>query len=418
MAATDNDPALQSGWPHEAQMPPDYGDVLNDSGLRRGRYLRDSSRLTLRDNIADNGIIYALAVLLVLLCVAGVVRGQPFYLRPQNVGNILQQSAPFAILAVFETIVLISRNFDISIGSTSALCALAVISLAGPIGIPLAILVALGIGGLIGLTNGLLVEKVGVNSFIVTLGMLTAVRGFVIVLTGGTSVGASTNVGNALADLYYTVHATPNLLLVGGITALAWTAWRWFRSHRDGAAQFWTGGSAAAAFAGLAATISGFFYEFDLRLLQPVWLAFVISIAAWWVMQFTTVGRRIYAVGGNEEAARLSGIRVVRYRIGAFIALGIAAGLAGAIFATQLGSLNPTALEGAEFTVLTAAILGGTGLFGGTGNVLKSVAGTLFLFTLINGFNAVNLGANLQNLVEGVVIIVAAMGYSIAARKR
>ena len=346
------------------------------------------------------------------------MRAQPFYLRPQNVANILQQSAPFAILAVFETIVLISRNFDISIGSTSALCALAVISLAGPIGIPTAILVALTIGGLIGMANGLLVEKVGVNSFIVTLGMLTAVRGLVIVVTGGTSIGASMAVGNALAVLYYTPHSTPNLLPIVGLVIMGWTAWRWYLARRSGQLQFWRASRVVAVLVGVVAIIASMFYRFELRLLQPVWLALAISLVAWWVMQFTVVGRRIYAVGGNDEAARLSGIRVIRYRIGAFIALGIASGLVGAIFATQLGSLNPTSLEGSEFTVLTAAILGGTGLFGGTGNVLKSVAGTLFLFTLINGFNAVNLGANLQSLVEGIVIIVAATGYSIAARRR
>ena len=248
--------------------------------------------------------------------------------------------------------------------------------------------------------------------------MLTAVRGFIIVVMGGTSVGASTEVGNALAALYYTAHSTSNLLLIGGIAVLAWTVWRLFKRDRDAETGFWTAGRASLVAVGLVAAIAGLFYNFELHLLQPVWLALAISIAAWWVMEFTVLGRRIYAVGGNEEAARLSGIRVVRYRIAAFIALGVGAGLTGAIFATQLGSLNPTSLEGAEFTVLTAAILGGTGLFGGTGNVLKSVAGTLFLFTLINGFNAVNLGANLQSLVEGVVIIVAAMGYSIAAKRR
>ncbi len=419
MSAPDNELAVTSGWPHEALTPTsDGGDEHDNVESCRARPANAASRRALRDNIADNGIIYALIVLVALLCLAGVVNGQPFYLRPQNIGNILQQSAPFAILAVFETIVLISGNFDISIGSTSALCALVVISAAGLVGIPFAILAALAVGGFIGTANGILVEKVGVNSFIVTLGMLTAVRGFIIVVMGGTSVGASTEVGNALAALYYTAHSTSNLLLIGGIAVLGWTAWRWFKRDRNDETGFWNGRRVSLVAVGLVAAITSLFCNFELRLLPPVWLALAISIAAWLVMQFTVLGRRIYAVGGNQEAARLSGIRVIRYRIAAFMALGVGAGLTGAIFATQLGSLNPTSLEGAEFTVLTAAILGGTGLFGGTGNVLKSVAGTLFLFTLINGFNAINLGANLQSLVEGVVIIVAAMGYSIAAKKR
>jgi len=140
-------------------------------------------------------------------------------------------------------------------------------------------------------------------------------------------------------------------------------------------------------------------------------------LLVWLVLRFTTVGRRLDAVGGNPEAARLSGIRVSRYRVVAFILNGAAAGFVGVIFAARLGAVDTSALEGAELTAIAAAILGGTSLFGGYGSVPKSIAGALILVGLRNGFNMLNLGVNYQRLVEGIVILVAAAIYVIADRK-
>jgi len=377
---------------------------------------------SVRQRIASSGIVYALVVLVVLLSIAAQVGGQGAYLRPVNVANILQQSAPYAILAVFETIVLVTGNFDISVGSVAALSALSVVLLSGEIGLGPAIAVGLVAGTLIGALNGVLVQKVGVNSFIVTLGMLTGIRGLVYVITDGQSQSAGPEAADQLATLYYTVIPTPNLVLVLGVVLLVVAL---VRARGGGSGERRAGAGEVArrpgvvvpAVLGVAALAASAVVDYSLPLLPPVWLMLVLAVGAWLFLRQTTVGRRVYAVGGNAEAARLSGIRVDRYKMGAFIALGTAAGLVGAVYATQLGAVNPTGLQGAEFTVLTAAILGGTGLYGGTGNVLKSVVGALFLFTLINGFNAINLGANWQSLVEGAVIIVAVSIYSLASRR-
>jgi ribose/xylose/arabinose/galactoside ABC-type transport system permease subunit len=130
------------------------------------------------------------------------------------------------------------------------------------------------------------------------------------------------------------------------------------------------------------------------------------------------VGRRVYAVGGNGEAARLSGINVGRYKIGAFILTGASAGLVGLMYAGKFGAVEPTALINEELPVLAAAILGGTSLFGGSGYVLKSVVGVLILASLTEGFNVLNLGANYQYLVQGIVIIAAAAVYTVAGQRR
>lgn len=377
-------------------------------------------RSLVRERIVRSGIVYALALLVLVLAVVAELKGQPSYLRPENVANILAQTAPIALLAVFQTIVLLTGNFDISIASTTALASLIVLTLAPDLGILTAVALALVVGGAIGALNGVLVEKVGVNSFIVTLGMLTAVRGLVLVLTGGESVATDVEVADPLAEFYYTAFDSPNLLLVAGVIVLAALAISYWHSKSSGTQGKWKPGRRWIAGAVLALGLLGLglAYPYVLAAVQPVWLVIVVALAVWLVLRFTVLGRRVYAVGGSREAARLSGIRVQRYKIGAFIAMGVAAGLAGIIFAAQLTSLNPTSFQGLEFTVLTAAILGGTSLYGGSGDVLKSVAGALFLFTLINGFNALNLGAIWQQLVEGVVIITAVALYTVASRTR
>ena len=144
----------------------------------------------------------------------------------------------------------------------------------------------------------------------------------------------------------------------------------------------------------------------------------IFTGAVWIVLRFSTIGRRIYAVGGNPEAARLSGINVTRYKLAAFILCSAAAGFAGVLFACRLKSINPSGLQGAELTVIAAAILGGTSLFGGAGSVVKTLAGALLLYSLTNGFNILNLGANYQGLIEGIVLVTAAAIYTVGGNRR
>ena len=151
----------------------------------------------------------------------------------------------------------------------------------------------------------------------------------------------------------------------------------------------------------------------ELVLRTPVVYMGIFTTLVWFVLTFTMVGRRLYAVGGNPEAARLSGINVLRYKLMAFVLCSGAAGFAGVLFASRLRSINPAGLTGAELTVIAAAILGGTSLFGGAGSVIKTLAGALLLYSLTNGFNILNLGANWQGLIEGIVVVVAAAIYTV-----
>jgi D-xylose transport system permease protein len=383
------------------------------SGRAAQRY-RDTFRLR------NAGVVYAFLILVGVLTIITAATGQASYLSATNVANVLDQTAHIGILAVFMTVVLISGNFDLSVGSVAALSAAVVLMFADGQGVIVASLLALGAGLAVGALNGFVVQLVGINAFIVTLGTLTAIRGVVLILTDARTIRVETGAADqGLRAIESGTWSTPNLiLLLGLVAALAAGAlfWRRYSSGSEGRKIDWKTGVvlAAGAVLLLASPVVSMTFTFT----KPVYYMFAIAFVTWAVLRFTVVGRRLYAVGGNAEAARLSGIRVNRYKIAPFMLNGLAAGVVGILFAAKLGAVNPTAFTGAELTVLAAAILGGTSLFGGSGSVLKSLIGALILFTLANGFNLLNLGATYQGLIEGTVIVIAAAVYTLAGRNR
>jgi D-xylose transport system permease protein len=151
---------------------------------------------------------------------------------------------------------------------------------------------------------------------------------------------------------------------------------------------------------------------------KPVYYLLAVTLATTIVLNFTVVGRRLRAASSNVEAARLLGINVTRYKVVPFMLNGLAAAVVGILFSARLSAVSPAAMSGMELTVISAAILGGTSLFGGQGSIIKSVAVALVLFSLLNGFNLLNLGATLQGLIEGIAIIVAAAIYRIGRPAR
>jgi ribose/xylose/arabinose/galactoside ABC-type transport system permease subunit len=308
------------------------------------------------------GVYYALGLLLAVLAIATAITGRPSYLSSINLTNIVYQSSSIAIMGVAMTVVLITGNFDLSVASVAALAAAVQISIVDSVGFIPALAAALTVAGTVGLLNGLMVQFVGINAFIVTLGTLTAVRGLVLIVTNGRS-----------------------LMVQDPGSLAAMTA---FESGRLGSIPY------------------------------PVLYMVAFTLVVWFVLNFTIFGRRAYAVGGNAEAARLAGINVPAYKLGAFVLSSLAAGFAGVLFGCRFGAINPTALQGDELTVIAAAILGGTSLFGGAGSVVKTLAGALLLFTLTNGFNILDLGANYQGLIEGTVLVVAAAIYTLGGKAR
>ncbi|MEV5829655.1 ABC transporter permease [Spirillospora sp. NPDC052242] len=370
-------------------------------------------RLPAALRLGNAGVVYALVLLVLVLTFAAEAQGRVFYLGPTNVANVLDQTTLIGLMAITTTIVLISGNFDLSVGAVAALGAAVCLSLADDIGFWPALFAALAVGALIGLFNGVVVQYFGINAFIVTLGTMTAVRGIVLIVTDGRTVTAPDGaVRDGLRAVDGGSWITPNLYLLAGIVVLAVGAWRAVRARQWRPPRILVPLAAGAVLVAASPVAI-----FTIRITQRTLYLLVLALLAAWVLRYTTIGRRLYASGGNPEAARLSGIAVDRYKVVAFVLNGTVAAFVGVLYAARLGSINPSALSGFELTALAAAILGGTSLFGGLGSVGKSLVGAFILITLRNGFNILNLGANWQGLVEGVVLIVAAGVYTISLRR-
>jgi D-xylose transport system permease protein len=370
--------------------------------------------------LREMGVYYALILLVAVLSAVTAYTGRPNYFSIVNVTNVLYQASLIAIMAVAMTVILITGNFDLSVASVAALSAAVMIGLADSIGFVPAALVAMLVAVLAGVLNGAIVQLLGINAFIVTLGTLTAIRGVVLIVTDGRSLSVE-SVDTIAAMRAFESGRVPlgHAFVVLGIVLIAAAALISLRAKRPGGTL---GTKAPAALGMLAAGACvlalGWYGGERLAVAKPVIYMAVFTALVWFVLTFTNTGRRIYAVGGNAEAARLSGINVGRYKMAGFILCSAAAGFGGILFGSRLGAINPTAFQGAELTVIASAILGGTSLYGGAGSVIKTLCGALLLFTLTNGFNILNLGANFQGVIEGSVVVVAAAIYTVGGTRR
>jgi ribose transport system permease protein len=269
------------------------------------------------------------------------------FLTSSNLLAMLDQTAPVGIMAVGGTLVFIAGGFDLSVGAIFAIAGVLAAKAVGPFGPELALLIGTLSGLAFGLLNGLLVTAARINPFIATLGTSLVVRGFAIVLTGGYLISVS----------------EPSFSSFGNSDLLG------------------------------------------LRLSVWMWIAF--ALAAGFVLSRTTLGRYIFASGGNPEAARLSGVRVQRVRAITFVISGFAASLAGIIVASRVATGQADAGAGIEFTVIAGIVIGGISIFGGEGAIWRSVLGVLLLTMISNGFNLLNIDAIYSQIFQGGIILLA-----------
>jgi ribose transport system permease protein len=297
------------------------------------------------------GIVVALVVVGTVLSVRS-----PVFLTERNILNIVDQMAITGVMAVGMTILMISGSFDLSVGSTLGLAAAFSVGLAPHMSVAGAVALAIVAGLAIGLVNGLVVTKAGINSLIVTLGMLSLVRGIVLIYCNGQSLLSSSD----------------------GMTSFA-------------NSRTW--------------------------LPNDTWLLIALSALGTFVLARTTIGRYVTAVGGNPTAAEMAGIRVDRYRLGAFVVMGGLAAVAGVLYGARFGAVDPNAGSGMELDVIAAVIIGGTSLLGGIGSIWKSLVGVMLLTVLTNGFNLLNVSPYYQYVVKGLVIILAVALYTRRSRR-
>ncbi len=298
-------------------------------------------------------ILGKLGPLLGLLLIAVVISIlNPGFLTAGNLLNVLRQVSINALIAFGMTFVILTGGIDLSVGSTLALSsAVSAMMMANGLDPLLAVLVGLVIGALLGAVNGLVIAKGKVAPFIATLATMTIFRGITLVLLDGRPV-------SGLSD--------------GGFFDLM-----------------------------------GKGYLLGIPI--PAVLMMITFVILFIILKQTTVGRRVYAVGGNEEAAILSGIKADRIKVLVYSLTGMLSAFAGMILTSRLSSAQPTAGNAYELDAIAAVVLGGTSLSGGKGKIVGTLIGALIIGVLNNGLNLIGVSSFFQQVVKGSVILLAVL---------
>lgn len=316
---------------------------------------RTAGSVSLADRRAPRGLIAPIWLVLAAVVIAASLVSDRF-LTPPNLLAVLQQCVIVGFVALGMTIVLIGGEFDLSTGSTVMMAAIVSLLLgpSTPAGVAAAILVPLLIGAGIGWLNGMVVYRVGANSIVATIGMQFLLFGAALALVGGQHVRAE--------------HIHP--------------------------------------------AFTGFALSRPLGVPLPVLLFVALVAVLALIMSRTVLGRHIYAIGGDRDAANRAGVRVARIGVLTFVLSGIVAALAGVVIAAMVGVIDPTAISRYEFPALTAAVLGGTALSGGVGRPADTAAAVLVVSVITNVMTILDYKFAAQLVVQGIVLTAAVAYYA------
>lgn len=296
-------------------------------------------------------------IVALLLLVAYLSAISPYFRTTSNFMNILAQTSVTAILAVGQTLVIISAGIDLSVAAMMGLAgSMAAVAMAyWGWNVWVGMLLGVAVGTLLGLFNGLVITKGRIPDFIATLGMMTTARGVGLLVTQGLPVPSH------LTAIQLRAYLPRELIWLGSGTIVGVPV--------------------------------------------PALVALATVVLGWFILQHTRLGRAALAVGGNREAARVSGINVDRTKIAVYGFSGFMAGVGGLVLTGRLNSANALMGEGMELQSIGAVVLGGTNLFGGEGTVVGTVIGALIMGVLGNGLNLLNVSAFWQRVIMGLVII-------------
>ncbi|KAJ9431162.1 MULTISPECIES: xylose ABC transporter permease XylH [Pantoea] len=332
------------------------------------------------------------------------------WLSARNVSNLLRQTAITGILAVGMVFVIISAEIDLSVGSMMGLlggaAAIFDVWLGWPL--PLTIVVTLVMGLLLGTWNGWWVAYRKVPSFIVTLAGMLAFRGILVGITDGTTVAPTSPAMSQIGQSYL-----PGGIGFGfGFAGLAlFILWQWrlrLRRQQLGLTQTSVSGALVRQVITAVLVLGAIWLLNDYRgVPTPVLLLALLLLGGMFMATRTAFGRRIYAIGGNLDAARLSGINVARTKLAVFAINGVMVAIAGLILSSRLGAGSPSAGNIAELDAIAACVIGGTSLAGGVGSVAGAVIGAFIMASLDNGMSMMDVPTFWQYIVKGAILLLA-----------
>src|SRR5215475_4927337 len=339
------------------------------------------------------------------------------FLGPVNFSKLLQQMAVTGVLAVGMLMVIVSGNIDLSIG--------AIVGLAGGMaaltqgwGLVPCLACAIVVGLVIGAFQGTLVAYFNIPAFIVTLGGLEAWRGVILKLTKGATIPVELPFFRSLGRDFIDPRVGIGLAIVA-VGGLVWTNIRRQRARQRHGLTPLSAGGLTARIAIPSIVIIGFIFLMNQAGGVPIPVIFLLAVAlaGAFLTANTTFGRYLYAIGGNADAARLSGINLSRYVLGAFCVMGALAGLASILHTARVGSASPDAGTLMELDAIASCVIGGTSLMGGRGTVFGAVLGALILASLDNGMSLLNVENWAQYVVKGGVLV-AAVGFDMFGRRK
>jgi D-xylose transport system permease protein len=352
--------------------------------------------------------------------------GRVFF-EPRNFSNLMRQASVTGVLAVGMLMVIVTGQIDLSVGS--------IVGLAGGIaaieqgwmgwGIVPSLAAGIGVGVAIGGAQGALTAYLNIPAFIVTLGGLLAWRGAILGLSRGATIPIQLGPFKSIGQDY----VGPMLgwvLAVMAVAAVVWTNVAGNRARRRHGLSEEGWGRTLLRILIPSAVIVGFIFMMNSYELSPgvfagipipVLILLVVALAGAFLTRHTTFGRYLYAIGGNPDAARLSGISVRKHLLAVFVIMGALAAVAAIIYTARVGSASPDAGQLLELDAIAACVIGGTSLMGGRGSVFGAILGALIMASLDNGMSLKSVEPYMQNILKGA-ILVAAVGLDMAGRKR
>ncbi|HKO62245.1 MAG TPA: sugar ABC transporter permease [Pyrinomonadaceae bacterium] len=349
------------------------------------------------------------------------------FLDPRNFSNLMRQTAVTGVLAVGMLMVIVTGQIDLSVGS--------VVGLAGGIaaiaqgwlgwGLVPSITAGIAVAILIGGIQGSLTAYINIPAFIVTLGGLLAWRGVILGLSRGETIPVQLQSFKAIGQDYVGPMVGWTIAAIA-VAAIVWLNLSRSRSRKRHGLTATGPAMLALRILGPSLSVVGFIYMMNAYEIAPgryagipvpVIIFLAIALAGAFLTQNSTFGRYLYAIGGNPDAARLSGINIRRHLLAVFCIMGALSGVSAIIYTARVGSASPDAGQLLELDAIAACVIGGTSLMGGRGTVFGAVLGALIMASLDNGMSLKNVEPYMQNIIKGA-ILVAAVGLDMAGRTR
>jgi putative multiple sugar transport system permease protein len=367
-----------------------------------------------RANIRQYGMLIALLLIMLLfqILTGGIL------LKPLNVTNLILQNSYILVLAIGMVLVIISGHIDLSVGSVAAFVGAVAAFMMVELNVPLAAAVVLSLlmGALIGAWQGFWVAYVRVPSFIVTLAGMLMFRGLTMLVLKGQSVGPFPEAFRALSSGFIPdfsggggLHLLS--LLIGALLSALLIAIGWRKRLSDIRYNFEVPprGYFIAQMVILAAALMLFVYVLaSYEGIPNILIVLLVLIFAYtFITNRTVIGRHIYAMGGNEKAAMLSGVKTKRVSFWVFVNMGTLAALSGLIFAARLNAATPKAGVNFELDAIAACFIGGASMSGGVGTVVGAVIGGLVMGVMNNGMSILGVGIDWQQAIKGLVLLLA-----------